>query len=114
MGAATERGSGLQAVAYDHHGAGRERIDEHDPDASQVWLRGFDRIWSWKQDAQAEEFAAYLTVPESENPGLYNMSPEDVARKYLITVELAELRLRDMEPPRDVLGLQGRGWCETE
>ncbi len=80
-------------------------------EGSQIWLRGFDRIWSWKQDVQAEEFAAYVTVPESENPELVYMNVKDVARQYRITEELAELRLRDgagLELDIDLEGLQGR------
>ena len=45
---------------------------------------------------------------EEVNPGLVYVTPKDVARRYRITEALAELRLRDTEPPRDVLGLQGR------
>ena len=61
---------------------------------NQVWLRGFDRIWSWKQEHQAEELAAWLTIPASEEPELAYMGLEDVARKYRVDEELAALRMQ--------------------
>ena len=63
---------------------------------NQVWLRGYDRIWSWKQEHQAEEFAAWLTIPESDDPELVYGSPEDVAKKYRVTEELARVRLESV------------------
>ena len=70
-------------------------------DGNQAWLRGFDRIWSWKQEYQAEEFAAWVTMPESEDPWLNYLSARDVARKYRVDEKLAELRLRYREEPED-------------
>ena len=34
---------------------------------NQVWMRGLDNMWSWKQERQAEEFAAWFLIPESED-----------------------------------------------
>ena len=64
---------------------------------NQVWLRGFDRIWSWKQEHQAEEFAAWLTMPESEDLELVYGDSEGVAKKYRVTEELAKVRMKDRE-----------------
>ena len=63
-------------------------------DGNQAWLRGFDRIWSWKQEYQAEEFAAWVTMPESEDPWLDYLSARDVVRKYRVDEKLADIRLR--------------------
>ena len=62
---------------------------------NQVWLRGFDRIWSWKQEHQAEEFAAWLTIPESEESELEQMSPEAAARTYQLSAELVAVRMEE-------------------
>ena len=66
---------------------------------NQAWLRGFDRIWSWKQEYQAEEFAAWVTIPESEGLELVYMSAGEVSSKYRVRQELAELRLQFREEP---------------
>ena len=63
-------------------------------DGNQVWLRGFDRIWSWKQEHQAEEFAAWLAIPASEAPELAYMGVEDVVRKYRVNEELLRVRIQ--------------------
>ena len=63
-------------------------------DGNQAWLRGFDHIWNWKQEHQAEEFAAWLAIPASEDPELAYMGVEDVVRKYRVDEKLADIRLR--------------------
>ena len=70
-------------------------------DGNQAWLRGFDRIWSWKQEHQAEELAAWLTIPESEDPWLDYLSVGEVARKYRVDEKLADIRLRYRDEPED-------------
>ena len=78
-------------------------------EGSQIWLRRHDRIWSWKQDAQAEELAAWLTIPESETIELTYMTAKEVARRYRITEDLAELRLNGSSERRlSGLSLQWR------
>ena len=78
---------------------------------NQAWLRGFDRIWSWKQEHQAEEFAAWMTIPESEDPWLDYLSVGEVARKYRVDEKLADIRLRYREEPEDgFVWRQGMMW----
>jgi hypothetical protein len=38
-------------------------------DGNQVWLRGFDRIWSWKQEHQAEGVRGVARDPGVRGPG---------------------------------------------
>ncbi len=59
---------------------------------NQLWLHHYDEVWTWRQEHQAEEFAAWLTIPAAEDPWLLYMPIEDVARKYRITEELARVR----------------------
>ena len=78
-------------------------------DGNQAWLRRFDRIWNWKQEHQAEEFAAWVTIPESENLELVYMRAGEVSRKYRVRQELAELRLQFREEPEDgFVWMQGK------
>ena len=80
-------------------------------DGNQAWLRGFDRIWNWKQEHQAEEFAAWLAIPASEGPELAYMGVEDVVRKYRVDEKLADIRLRYREEPEDgFVWMQRRLW----
>ena len=58
---------------------------------NQVWLTGFDGVWSAKQERQAEEFAAWLTLPASVV--LTNESPGETARRYRVTEGLVQIRL---------------------
>ena len=41
---------------------------------NQIWLRGFDTAWSAKQEPQADELAASLTIPADVGPDV-NVSP---------------------------------------
>ncbi len=61
-------------------------------DSSQVWLRGFDWVWAAKQERQAEEFAAWLTMPESDDPSEGVLPVADVARMHRVTEELVRVR----------------------
>ena len=60
---------------------------------NQVWMRNLDSIWHWKQERQAEEFAAWLLIPESEAPNLVGLTPPEVAQTYDVDLRLAELRV---------------------
>jgi Zn-dependent peptidase ImmA (M78 family) len=62
-------------------------------DCNQLWLRGFDRIWNWKQERQVEEFAAWLLIPEGDTPELVGLTIGEVAARYEVDVALAGIRL---------------------
>ena len=62
-------------------------------DCNQVWLRGFDRIWNWKQERQAEEFAAWLLIPEACTPDLVGLTVAEVAAAHDVDLKLAGIRL---------------------
>lgn len=62
-------------------------------DCNQIWLRGFDRICNWKQERQAEEFAAWLLIPEGHSPELVGLTIFEVATRYEVDVRLATIRL---------------------
>jgi len=70
------------------HGLGHHFLHE----GNQVWLRGLDRVWDAKQERQADEFAAWLMIPEREDGFLSGMSAEAVARRYRVTEELVRAR----------------------
>ena len=59
---------------------------------NQVWMRRLDSIWRCKQERQAEEFAAWLLVPESENPNLVGLTPMDISDIYDVDLSIAEVR----------------------
>ena len=61
-------------------------------EANQIWLGGYDRIWNWKQERQAEEFAAFLTIPEEEGPYIQGLPGSEVARIYKVSEELVRVR----------------------
>ncbi len=63
-------------------------------EANQVWLRGFDTTWNRKLERQAEEFAAFLLIPEHEGVLLEALGPADLAARYGVTEELVDLRRR--------------------
>ena len=62
-------------------------------DCNQMWLRGFDRIWNWKQERQAEEFAAWLLIPEGDTPDLVGLTVPEVAARYQVDLKLAGIRM---------------------
>lgn len=59
---------------------------------NQVWMRGLDSMWSWKQERQAEEFAAWFLIPEAEEPGLEGLSTPEIGYAYNVDVRIAEVR----------------------
>jgi Zn-dependent peptidase ImmA (M78 family) len=63
-------------------------------EGNQVWLRGFDSVWTRKLERQAEEFAAFLLIPEREEPWLSGVGPGETAARYGVTEELVTLRQR--------------------
>lgn len=58
---------------------------------NQVWLHDYDPIWSWKQERQAEEFAAFLTIPEGEDRYVQGLQGAEVARIYKVTEDLVRV-----------------------
>ena len=61
-------------------------------DGNQVWLRGYDAIWNLKLEHQAEQFAAFLTIPETEEPYLTGLPSTEIARMYKVTEDLVRVR----------------------
>ena len=66
---------------------------------NQVWMRGFDSAWNWKQERQAEEFAAWLLIPESEEARLEGLSAQEISDVFDVDARIAELRLGDWRRP---------------
>jgi Zn-dependent peptidase ImmA (M78 family) len=64
-------------------------------DGNQVWLHGLDRVWNARQERQADEFAAWLCIPESDEPRIAGLPLPDLARRYRVTLDLAALRRKD-------------------
>ncbi len=63
-------------------------------DGNQIWLRGYDRVWSWCQEHRAEEFAAYLTIPKSDELYLIGLPGSEVAQIFHVTDDLVQARIR--------------------
>ena len=61
-------------------------------DGNQVWLRGHDAVWNRKQEHQAEEFAAFLTIPEAEEPYLAGLPIPEIAKTYRASEDLVQVR----------------------
>ena len=59
---------------------------------NQVWMRGLGSMWSWKQERQAEEFAAWFLIPESEDAALEGLSTPEICDAFDVDVRIAELR----------------------
>ena len=59
---------------------------------NQVWMRGMGSRWSWKQERQAEEFAAWFLIPEAEEPGLEGLSIPEICDAYNVDIRIAEVR----------------------
>lgn len=59
---------------------------------NQVWMRGLGSMWSWKQERQAEEFAAWFLIPESEEASLEGLSTPEICDAYSVDVRIAEVR----------------------
>ena len=63
-------------------------------EGNQIWFGGYDRIWNWKQERQAEEFAAFLRIPEGEELWLPGLSDSEVARIFKVSEDLVKVRRR--------------------
>ena len=59
---------------------------------NQVWMRGMDSRWSWKQERQAEEFAAWLLIPESEDAALEGLSTQEICDMFTVDARIAQTR----------------------
>ena len=59
---------------------------------NQVWMRGMDSVWSWKQERQAEEFAAWFLIPESEDACLEGLSTAEICDAFNVDARIAEVR----------------------
>ena len=59
---------------------------------NQVWMRGLGSMWSWKQERQAEEFAAWFLIPETEQASLEGLSTPEICDAYNVDVRIAEVR----------------------
>ncbi len=58
----------------------------------QLWMRKLDSAWSRKRERQAEEFAAWLLIPESESANLIGSTPAEIAELYQTDARLAQIR----------------------
>lgn len=59
---------------------------------NQVWMRGLDSMWSWKQERQAEEFAAWFLIPETDDSRLEGLSTSEICDTFDVDVRIAEIR----------------------
>ena len=59
---------------------------------NQIWMRGMDSMWNWKQERQAEEFAAWFLIPESEESRLSGLSSSEIAQRYEVDSRIVEVR----------------------
>ena len=59
---------------------------------NQVWMRGLDSMWSWKQERQAEEFAAWFLIPESEDAALEGLSTSEICDVFSVDTRIAQVR----------------------
>ena len=59
---------------------------------NQFWMRGLDSMWSWKQERQAEEFAAWFLIPESEEAGLEGISSYEICDLFSVDARIAAVR----------------------
>ena len=59
---------------------------------NQVWMRGLDSMWSWKQERQAEEFAAWFLIPESEDAALEGLSTSEICDAFDVDARITQLR----------------------
>ena len=60
---------------------------------NQIWLKGWDSIWAVKDERQADDFAAWLLMPESETELIGGMSVQEVGRAYRVDEGLAFRRV---------------------
>ena len=59
---------------------------------NQVWMRGLDSMWSWKQERQAEEFAAWFLIPETAESRLEGLSTSEICEEFGVDARIAEVR----------------------
>ena len=59
---------------------------------NQVWMRGLDSMWSWKQERQAEEFAAWFLIPEADESRLEGLSASEICDEFDVDARIAEVR----------------------
>ena len=57
---------------------------------NQAWWAKRDWVWDAKAEHQAEEFAAWLLLPKTEDYLLAYMSPAEAAKRYRVTEELVK------------------------
>ena len=55
--------------------------------------------WSWKMEYQAEEFAAWLLVPDDQSDDVKWMSIAEVATRYGVDERLAKARMKSGARP---------------
>ncbi len=59
---------------------------------NQFWMRGLGSMWSWKQERQAEEFAAWFLIPESDETGLEGLSSYEICDLFSVDARIAQVR----------------------
>ena len=59
---------------------------------NQIWMRGFGSMWSWKQERQAEEFAAWFLIPESAESCLRGLSTSEICGAFNVDARIAAAR----------------------
>ena len=59
---------------------------------NQVWMRGMEGLWNWKQERQAEEFAAWFLIPESVGFRLEGLSTVEICDTFNVDARIAEAR----------------------
>ena len=70
---------------------------------NQIWMRRLDSMWSWKQERQAEEFAAWFLIPETEETKLEGLSTSEICDEFGVDTRIAEVRAGEWrrESPKD-------------
>ena len=63
---------------------------------NQIWLKGFDRLWNVKQEREADEFAAWLLIPEFDLDALEDGHASIIADRYALTEDLVRIRLEGL------------------
>ena len=59
---------------------------------NQVWMRGLGSMWSWKQERQAEEFAAWFLIPAGDESDLEGLSTFEICDMFNVDDRIAEVR----------------------
>lgn len=66
---------------------------------NQVWMRGLGSMWNWKQERQAEEFAAWFLIPEADDPSLEGLSTSEICDAFDVDARIAEVRAGEWRRP---------------